>query len=98
MKKSILVLIFLSLEAFGQSLECQILREEILAEARNPNRQEQNAYNQAYRASGGSSNPFSGLAALQSQFGTAAGNQFSGAIGGGSLENKLAIYKQVCEK
>lgn len=88
-----------SFNAVAESIDCRIMREQLLAEARNPYKQEEDAYNRAYKSSGGSNNPFSGLAALSSMYGQRAGQELAGVSGGSqSFEERVQQYKYKCEK
>lgn len=98
MKKATLVLMFLSLEVFGHSLECQLLREEILSESRQRQAQnsEQAAYAKGYAAG---QNPLAGIMGQINERSNRVSQGLNQVLGQAmSLEQKIEVYKQACEK
>jgi len=98
MKKYLLVLSLMSFQVFGQSLDCQLLRDGILTEARQKQLQnsEQVAYTNGYAAGQNPAGAILGQSAAFAQRGAAGLSQALGQTI--SLEQKIQLYQQACEK
>lgn len=98
MKKILLAMAFISLQASSQPLECQLLRDDILTEARQRRLQnsEQIAAAQGFAAG---QNLLGGILAQTSTFAQRGGEALSQGLGQSlSLEQKIQLYQQSCEK
>lgn len=98
MKNFLLVLPLMSFQVFGQSIECQLLRDEILTEARQRRQQssEQAAYAKGYLAG---QNPLAGIMGQINERSALVSQGLSQALGQTvSLEQKIQVYQQACEK
>lgn len=98
MNKFFLLLPLLSFQVFGQSLECQLLRDEILTEARQRQVQnsEQAAFVGGYAAGQNLLGGILGQTSVMAQRGGAALAQGLGQTM--SFEQKIQVYQQICEK
>lgn len=98
MKKILLMMAFISLQASSQSLECQLLRDDILTEARQRRLQnsEQTAAAQGFAAGQNLLGGILAQTAISAQRGGAALSQGLGQSV--SFEQKIQLYQQSCEK
>lgn len=90
--------ILLSSSAFAQPLECQLMRDEILAQSKQQQQQyQQQQYQQQQQALAyAQMDPFQRAQMSMYQGGQQLGNALAG-MGQPSLQDKLRIYKQKCE-
>jgi hypothetical protein len=88
----------MSSQVFGQSLECQLLRDEIVGEARQRQAQnsEQIAYINGYAAGQNLTGAILGQSAAFAQRGASGLSQALGQTM--NLEQKIQVYQQTCEK
>lgn len=104
MNKLLLLLLLSPVFAWAQPLECQILREQILAEVRSSSMQEQRNLDFASQvAAAGASRPGMGAVYSANAMGARGVQQLSSIFGGSnqnsmSFEQKVATYKAACEK
>lgn len=104
-KIAIFLTFLLSYSANAQPIECQMLREQILAEVRNSSAQEQRNLNFANQvAAAEASRPGMGSVYSANTMGARGVQQLSSIFGGSnqqnsmSFEQKVATYKAACEK
>jgi hypothetical protein len=91
-----LTVLFLSSPSSAQSIECQMLRDDILSERRQQQQQQQQA--QQYGSAGSMGNPsLAPLYAQAAQQGQLLGQGIGGLMGVPNLQQKIQIYKQKCE-
>jgi hypothetical protein len=99
MKKiSLLILLFLSINSYAQSLECQMMRDEILSQSRAQQQQSQQQQRQQQQQAAAYAQMDNMQRAQMSiyQGGAGLGQALSG-VGQPSLQEKIKIYKQRCE-
>ena len=99
MKKtlSVLFLIF-SVNAFAQSLECQMMKDEILSQSRAQQQQQQQRQQQQQQQALAYAQMDNMQRAQMSIYQGAAGiGQALSGVGQPSLQEKVQIYKQRCE-
>ena len=98
MKKYLLAISLMSFQVFGQSLECQLLRDEILTEARQ-RRQQNSEEAAAARGFAAGQNLLGGLMAQNAIRAERMGQGLRQAFGQEmSFEQKIQVYQQACEK
>jgi hypothetical protein len=92
------ILTALSFNAFAQSLECQMMRDEILSQSRaqQQQRQQQQQQQQQQALAYAQMDPMQRAQMSIYQGGAGLGQALSG-IGQPSLQEKIQIYKQRCE-
>lgn len=91
-----LIVIFISSPSFAQSIECQMLRDDILSERRQQQQQQQQSAQYGSPGSVGNPSlaPFYAQAAQQGQL---IGQGVGALMGVPNLQQKIQIYKQKCE-
>ena len=100
MKKIIFSLaVFYSGLSLAQSLDCQMMRDEILAQSRQQQQQQQQQYQQQQQQAlaYAQMTPMQQAQLSMYQGGQQLGNALAG-IGQPSLQEKIQIYKQRCER
>lgn len=99
MKKTFLVVFSaLSFNSFAQSLECQMMRDEILSQSRAQQQQQQQRQQQQQQQAAAYAQMDNMQRAQMSIYQGAAGiGQALSGAGQPSLQEKVQIYKQRCE-
>lgn len=92
-----LIVILFSSPSFAQSIECQMLRDDILSERRQQQQQQQQQSTQ-YGSPGSMGNPsLAPFYAQAAQQGQLIGQGAGALMGVPNLQQKIQIYKQKCE-